>query len=254
MQRNFRVIFNVILFIFIFVNILLLIIGAVDFTFGLTPSIVLFFRFDLIVSVLLALHFLLRISKERNKSHYLTRNWLDIFAIIPLAYLGILIFPNNYLLIIILFLLRIYALYRYMLKIREIIKFTRKTKLDSATFVLLFTLIFGSLIFYLVESPINPSASTYDNSLFFMIVTMSTVGYGNIVPYTGIGKIIAIIAIVVGLGYTGWVTAAIASSLVEEFRKKSKETISETEKSLSTILKKLDKIEKELEEIKKEKK
>ncbi|MGZ7136231.1 MAG: ion channel, partial [Methanobacterium sp.] len=174
--------------------------------------------------------------------------------IIPVAYLGILIFHNNYLLIIILFLLRIYALYRYMLKIREIIKFTRKTKLDSATFVLLFTLIFGSLIFYLVESPINPSASTYDNSLFFMIVTMSTVGYGNIVPYTGIGKIIAIIAIVVGLGYTGWVTAAIASSLVEEFRKKSKETISETEKSLSTILKKLDKIEKELEEIKKEKK
>ena len=253
MQRNFRVIYNVILFVFIFINILLLIVGVVDFTFGLKPSIANLFYIDLIVSILIAVHFSLRIIKESNKKQYLVRNWLDIFAIIPVAYLGILIIPNTYLVIIILFLVRIYALFNYMLKIREIIKFTRKTKLDYATLILFVTLIFGSLLFYLVESPVNPQASSYDNSLFFMIVTMSTVGYGNIVPYTGIGKIIAVIGIIVGLGYTGWVTAAIASSLVEDFRKKSKKTITETEMALSKILDKLDNIEKELEEIKKEK-
>jgi voltage-gated potassium channel len=253
MERNFRIIFNVILFFLIFIDILLLIVGTVDYAFGLKPSITGIFTLDLIISALIAIHFLFRLNKENNKKQCLARNWLVIFAIIPIAYLGNLIFPSAYYLIIILFLIRIYALFNYLLKIREIIRFTRKTKLDYATLILFVTLIFGSLIFFIVEHPVNPQASSYDNSLFFMIVTMSTVGYGNIVPYTGIGKIIAVIAIVVGLGYTGWVTAAIASSLVEEFRRKSKKTITETEKSLSMIMKKLDKIEKDLEEIKKEK-
>ena len=252
MQRNYRVIYNAILFVIIFIDIILLIFGALDLILNLKPSFMGFYRFDLLVSILITIHFLLRLYQEKNKIEYLARNWIVIFAIIPLAYLVILIYPNIYLASL-LFLIRIYALFRYLLKIRDIIRFTRKTKLDYATFVLLSTLIFGSIAFYIVESPVNPQASNIGNSLFFMIVSMSTTGYGNIVPYTSIGKIIAVIAIVVGLGYTGWVTAAIASSLIEEFRKKSKETISETEKSLSLIMEKLDKIEKDLEDIKKEK-
>ncbi|HML05002.1 MAG TPA: ion channel [Methanobacterium sp.] len=249
MQRNFRLIFNAILFIFIFIDIIILIFLTLDFAFNLKAAVGLV-RFDVFASLLILFHASLRLSIQENKREYITKNWFDIFAIIPLAYIVILIFPNTYLIVIALFLLRIYALYRYMLKIRSIIGFTRKTKLDYATFVLLLTLIFGSLIFFWVESPVNPQASTLDNSVFFMIVTMSTVGYGNIVPYTGIGKMVAVIAIIVGLGYTGWVTAAIASSLVEEFRKKSKEEITEQRESMSIILNKLDKIEKELEEIK----
>jgi len=251
MQRNFRLIFNGLLFIVIFIEILLLIFGILGYILFQKPAFLQYFRYDLLVSFLVTIHFVFRLIQEKNKSQYIVRNWILIFAIIPLVYLGFLITPNNYYIITILYLLRLYALYRYLLKIRDIIKFGRKTKLDYATFILLATLIFGSLAFYLVESPVNPQASSFDNSIFFMIVTMSTVGYGNIVPYTGIGKIIAVIGIVVGLGYTGWVTAAIASSLVEELRKKSKERITKTEDTLSNIVDKLDNIEKELEELKK---
>lgn len=224
---------------------------TLDFALNLKPSILSLVKFDLIVSFLILVRTLIVINKEKNKNQYLTQNWMEIFAIVPLAYIVILIFPNTYLLIIILFLVRIYALFKYILKIKEIIKFSRKTKLDYATFVLVITFIFGSMLFFWVESPVNPQATNLDNSAFFMIVTMSTVGYGNIVPYTGIGKLIAVIAIVVGLGYTGWVTAAIASSLIEEVKKERKNEIDEQNKSLNNILEKLDKIEKELEEIKK---
>ncbi|MGZ4857183.1 MAG: potassium channel family protein [Methanobacterium sp.] len=253
MQRNFRVIFNGILFLFIFIDIIFLIIMTLDFIFNSKPSTLGFIKFDLIASGLITLHILFRIIGEKNRGQHLAINWIDILAVIPLAFLVTWIFPNIYLLVIILLLVRIYALYKYMLKIREIIKFTQKTKLDYATFILFITLIFGSLIFFWVESPVNPQASNFNNSLFFMIVTMSTVGYGNIVPYTAIGKMIAVIAIVVGLGYTGWVTAAIASSLIEELRKERKKEDEEQRKSLSRIHDKLDKIEKELEEIKKDK-
>ncbi len=251
MQRNFSIIFNAILFLFIFIDIIFLIIMTLDFIFNSKPSTLGFIKFDLIVSGLITLHILFRIKGEKNRGQNLAINWIDILAIIPLAFLVTWIFPNIYLLVIILLLVRIYALYKYMLKIREIIKFTQKTKLDYATFILFITLIFGSLIFFWVESPVNPQASSYNNSLFFMIVTMSTVGYGNIVPYTAIGKMIAVMAIVVGLGYTGWVTAAIASSLIEELRKERKKEDEEQKKSISSIHDKLDKIEKELSEIKK---
>ncbi|MGF7118329.1 voltage-gated potassium channel [Methanobacterium oryzae] len=186
----------------------------------------------------------------KSKRTFLSRNWIDVLAIIPLAYIAISIFPNTYLLVIVLLLVRIYALFKYMLEIRDVIRLTRKTKLDYATVILLTTLIFGSILFYLVESPVNPTASTLDSSAFFMIVSMTTVGYGNTVPVTRIGQLIAVTAIVVGIAYTGWVTAAMASSLIEDFRKKRKAETEKLNKSMENILEKLDKIEKELEEIK----
>jgi voltage-gated potassium channel len=253
MQRNFKLIFNGLLLISIVFNILILILLTLDFALSFKPSILDLVKFDLTVSFLIILRTFFRLKNEKNKRQFISRNWIDVLAIIPLAYLAILIFPNAYLLVIVLLLVRIYALFKYMLEIRDVIRLTRKTKLDYATVILLITLIFGSILFFLVESPVNPSASTLDSSVFFMIVSMTTVGYGNTVPYTRVGQLIAVTAIVVGIAYTGWVTAAMASSLIEDFRKKRAAETERLIKSIENILEKLDKIENELEEIKKEK-
>lgn len=253
MQRNFKLIFNALLFIFILVDILILIFLTMDFVFNLRPTMPNLIIFDLLVSFLICINTFFILNKQKNAREYLSKNWMDIFAIVPLAYIIILIFPNTYIIIILMFLVRIFALYKYLLKIKSIIRITRKTKLDYATFILLATLIFGSLFFFWVESPVNPTASTLDSSVFFLIVSMTTVGYGNTVPITKIGQIIAIIAIVIGIGYTGWVTAAMASSLVHELRKERDEKMDKQNKVMENILQKLDKIERELDEIKKEK-
>lgn len=250
MQRNFKVIFNALLFIFIFIDIVYLIFMTLDFALNLKPSILGFIKFDLAVSALIIFHSLYRIYQEKNKKQYISKNWIDIFAMVPVAFIVILASAESNLIIVILFLIRIYALIRYMLKIRSIVRFTEKTKLDIATLILLGTFIFGSLIFFWVESPFNHQVASLDDSAFFMVVSMSTTGYGNIVPITGIGKLVSVIAILVGLGYTGWVTAAIASSLIEELRKERKEEFKRQNELIKVILKKLDKIENEVEEIK----
>ena len=203
------------------------------------------------VSFLIIIDIVFRLDKEKNKSQYLTWHWIDVLTIIPFAYLAISIFPNYSLLVIILLLVRIFTLFKYLSKLRKIRNLARKTKLDYATFVLLITFIFGSVLFFLVESPVNPTASTLDSSVFFIIISMTTVGYGNTVPFTHTGQLIAVIAIIVGIGYTGWVTAAIASSLVDEFIRESDKQIEKQNKSKEIILEKLDKIEKELEEMRK---
>ena len=250
MQRDFKLIFNGLLLISIVFNILILILLALDLVLNFKPSILNIVKFDLIVSFLIIFRTFFRLKNEKNKRQFLSRNWIDVLAVIPLAYLAILILPNAYLLVIVLLLVRIYALFKYMIEIRDVIRLSRRTKLDYATVILLTTLIFGSILFYIVESPVNPTASTLDNSVFFMIVSMTTVGYGNTVPYTRIGQLIAVTAIVVGIGYTGWVTAAMASSLIEDFRKKRKKEVEEMKETLINILEKLDKIENELKEIK----
>lgn len=172
---------------------------------------------------------------------------------IPFAYLIIIISPYIHFLVAVLLLIRIYALFKYAMKIKSVLKFTEKTRLDYATFILISTFVFGSLLFFWVESPVNPHASTLDDAAYFMIVTMSTVGYGNIVPYTGAGRLISVIAIIVGVGYAGWVTAAIATSLIEQLREERKKETEKEAKSMEIILNKLDKIERELEEIKSKK-
>lgn len=254
MQRNFKVIFNALLFVSILIDILILIFLTLDFALILKPSIISLVKFDVFVSILIIFQSVLWIRKQEDKKQYLAKNWILIFAMIPLAYIVLIVFPNTYILVIILFLVRIYALFRYSMKIKDIIRITEKTKLDYATFVLIGTFVFGSLLFFFVESPVNPNAATLDDSAYFMIVTMSTVGYGNIVPYTGIGRLISVMAIIVGVGYAGWVTAAIATSLIEQLREERKKETEKEFKSMEMILNKLDKIEKELEEIKSQKK
>lgn len=252
MQRNFKLIFNALLFIFILIDMLILIFLTMDFILNLRPTMPNLILFDILVSVLVCINTLFILNKQKNAREYLSKNWMDIFAIVPLAYIIILIFPSTYIIIIALFLVRIFALYKYLLKIKSIIRITRKTKLDYATFILLATLIFGSILFFWVESPVNPTASTLDSSVFFLIVSMTTVGYGNTVPITKIGQIIAVTAIVIGIGYTGWVTAAMASSLVHELRKERDKQVEKQNKTMENILQKLDKIEREINEIKKE--
>lgn len=211
-------------------------------------------KFDVFVSLLIVFQYILWMRQEENKWQNILKNWIDIFAIVPIAYIVFIIFQKTNILVTFLFIVRIYALYGFFRKIREIVRFTEKTRLHYATFVLVSTFVFGSLILYLVEFKINPHITSFDDSAYFMIVTMTTVGYGNVVPYTGLGKIISVIAMIVGVGYTGWVTAAIASSLIEQLRKERKKERKEQKDSLNKILEKLDTIEKELEGLKKERK
>lgn len=250
MQRNFKLVFNALLFVFIFIDILILIFLTLNFALNLKSVISGLVQFDIIVSLLIIFQSVVWIGKQENKRLYLAKNWTDIFAMIPIAYFVLIIAPNTQVLVVVLLLVRIYALFRYMLKIEDIIRITEKTKLDYATFLLIGTLVFGSLIFFWVESPVNPQVTNLDDSVYFMIVTMSTVGYGNIVPYTWSGRLISVIAIIVGVGYAGWVTAAIATSLIEQIRKERKMDTEKEIESFKEILDKLDKIEKELEEIK----
>ena len=69
----------------------------------------------------------------------------------------------------------------------------------------------GSLVAYHAEHPTNPGFATVGDSLWWGIVTLTTVGYGDIVPKTTTGRWAAVTIMVTGIAVLGLLAGSLAS-------------------------------------------
>ena len=70
----------------------------------------------------------------------------------------------------------------------------KKQKLLTASFSALGVLLVGSILFHFVEG------WRYFDALYYSLITLTTVGYGDFSPATDLGKIISMIYIIFGIG------------------------------------------------------
>jgi len=92
------------------------------------------------------------------------------------------------------------------------------TSSDFFKIVVIFVIIIGLSVtgVFFLEGKKNQQFTTYFDTLWYTIVTLSTVGYGDKTPITVEGKLIGILIILFGVAVTGVVTGRIASFLVEK--------------------------------------
>jgi len=69
----------------------------------------------------------------------------------------------------------------------------------------------GSLVAYYAEHPVNPQFATVGDALWWGIVTLTTVGYGDIVPQTSTGRWAAVTIMITGIGVLGVLAGALSS-------------------------------------------
>jgi len=268
MKRHIQVIFEAILSALIIVDLLVMGLMIVGFTLGILSNTVYNIgTYDLVVALLILVDFVVfRIRKDKlNETNwqFIRKNWAYIVSIIPLTFICFNLFHLFGFIDILwlIVLLRFYALYKVVLITgREVLKYPSKTKLDYATVALLLVLIVGSYLFFLVEHGVNPEVPNYESAMWYSIVSMTTVCYGDIVPITGLGRIIGIILILSGMGYLSLVTATLAYSFVDFFRAQSQKAADRVEKRVEHYEEKIDEListvnslEKKLDETKKEK-
>ncbi|ADY02040.1 Ion transport 2 domain protein [Vulcanisaeta moutnovskia 768-28] len=74
-------------------------------------------------------------------------------------------------------------------------------------------LFIGALIMYLIEYGKNPGFNNYFNAVWFVMETITTVGYGDIVPNTFLGKVVDMVIMPVGIAVISLLTASIATEL-----------------------------------------
>lgn len=79
---------------------------------------------------------------------------------------------------------------------------------------MLVIMLIGTVCFYHTEQP-NIEGLSFWDSLWWSFVTVTTVGYGDYFPVSLVGRIVAVILMISGIGAFGFVTAAVASAFVE---------------------------------------
>ena len=94
-----------------------------------------------------------------------------------------------------------------------------------------------------LERLIDPAFDTYPQALWFAVTTVSTVGYGDYVPESGMGRIVASVLMLTGLGLIPLITSVVVSILVAQ---RSREAREEELRDLRQILDRLDTIDRRL--------
>jgi len=101
----------------------------------------------------------------------------------------------------------------------------------AAEFIIAGTIMFVLLILcsslaYFAEHEAQPQAfSSIPASLWWGVMTMTTVGYGDVYPITTTGKIIASFFAALGIGFFALPSAILASALIEQSRQQEKRNI-----------------------------
>ena len=94
-----------------------------------------------------------------------------------------------------------------------------------------------------LERLIDPEFDTYGQALWFSVTTVTTVGYGDYIPETTAGKLVASALMLTGLGLIPLVTSVVVSILVSQ---RSRESREQEMHHLSVILERLDDLERKL--------
>ncbi|EAS43891.1 ion transporter [Photobacterium profundum] len=147
---------------------------------------------------------------------------IDLLAIIP-AYVAFFIPGSNYLLIIrlirVLRIFRILKLARYLRDSNILLRSLRQAQRKIFVFfssVLILVTVFGSLMF-VIEGPDNGFTSI-PQSIYWAIVTITTVGYGDMIPHTVMGKALASLTMLLGYSILAVPTGIITAELSQEMK------------------------------------
>jgi len=183
------------------------------------------FAIEWLFTILFTIEYILRLLSVGRPLSYATSFFgiIDLLAIIP-TYLSLLLPGTQYLVVIrILRVLRIFRVLKFVQYIGEanlLMKALRASRRKITVFlftVLTVVVIFGSLI-YLIEGE-EHGFTSIPRSIYWAIVTLTTVGYGDISPKTAIGQALASIIMIMGYGLLAVPTGIVTVEMAQAFEK-----------------------------------
>ncbi len=161
---------------------------------------------DTIISGIFLSHWISRCRKADSKAAFLRENWWELIASIP-AYVeptGVLRFVR--------LVVRLRILFN---SSRHLIKHAYSLEI----FTLFGSIMFGAAdMFHSFEYGINEDVNSFFDSIWWAMVTITTVGYGDISPVTTGGRVVSMALMMLGIGLLGLTTAHVAKHLVKNQR------------------------------------
>ncbi len=173
-------------------------------------------------TVIFTMEYILRISIVNKKSKYLFSFFgiIDFLTILP-SFVGIIIPGSTHSLAVIrslrlLRVFRIFKLSRYVSESQTLIRalISSKQKIGVFFFFIIMIVILLGTIMYLVENK-EGGFTSIPQSIYWAVVTLTTVGYGDIAPVTPFGKLIAGFVMILGYAIIAIPTGIITSEIFQ---------------------------------------
>jgi len=170
-------------------------------------------------TIIFSIEYGLRLISVRRPLGYATSFYgiIDLLAILP-TYFSLLIPGSQYFLVIrlirVLRIFRILKLVQYLNEAKVIMRALKASRRKIIVFlftVATLVVIFGSLM-YVIEGEDNGFTSI-PRSVYWSIVTLTTVGYGDISPKTGLGQAIASVIMILGYGIIAVPTGIVTTEM-----------------------------------------
>ncbi|MCL6417789.1 ion transporter [Aestuariirhabdus sp. Z084] len=184
-----------------------------------------FFLLEWFFTLLFTLEYAVRLYCSPKPGSYARSFFgiVDLLAILP-SYLALIFSGSTFLVIIrllrVLRIFRILKLMRYLRDANVLWRSMMSSRRKIFVFfcsVLVLATIFGSLM-YVVEGP-EQGFTSIPKSIYWAIVTITTVGYGDITPHTIMGQMLAALVMVTGYSIIAVPTGIITAELADELRR-----------------------------------
>jgi voltage-gated potassium channel len=178
-----------------------------------------------VITILFSIEYIARIVSVKRPSNYIFSFYgiIDLLSTIPKYLSFFLVGSQSLVALRALRLLRVFRILKLTRYIGESTNLVRALKLSRAriavfiSFIIILCVILGTIM-YLIESEEGSGFTSIPRSVYWAIVTLTTVGYGDIAPHTPLGQLIASVIMILGYGIIIIPTGIITSEMTRAQR------------------------------------
>lgn len=221
--------FDIFILVLILLNAAAVILETVDSI--ERPFRIYFVWFEIFSVIVFTIEYIVRIWACTSQPQYSGPFWgrirfmltplaiIDLLAILPF-YLTFIAFDLRFIRTLRVFrLLRLMKLVRYSASIAlfgKVLKNRREELIVTASIVLVMMVMAASLMYFAEHEAQPENFPDIPSAMWWAIVTLTTVGYGDVFPVTILGKILAAVIAILGIGMFALPTGILGASFVEE--------------------------------------
>ena len=215
--NRFKLQYDVVVVILALISVVMALADVLDTNLSHHP---LFEPIDMAILILFAIDYVVRFYFARNKRYFVKTNVFELIAIIPFNHIFSIFKTLRIVRAVHLARMMRFARVTRITQVARLIgvgarlkaranEFLRMNGLIYIVYLNIASVLFGAVAIYLLER--GTTVETFEDALWWAFVTSTTVGYGDISPSTGAGRLVAVVLMLMGIGLVSMLTGTIAT-------------------------------------------